>query len=451
MAARERLEIHRHSKFQRLVVHQRPRSRFYQARCHIDGRLFTNSCKTAELTTAMRIASEWYRSLLRDQQAQYGRHPSKDVDPTLSEKFADYKRTLKDAAALHAQWRWNAIHDFWGRKSIHSITPSAFHEFYARRRRNNISNHTLHKDVTLIRQILKYCAETELLTSLPIIPRIGKIAHNPRKWLDRVQWEILHKASRLRIEQATERPRLQRMRQDCHDFMVFMLNSMLRVDELRNLTFGDCRVVENADKQRVLELNVRISKTGPRSGVLCTAPATFVFDRRVQGHAPGDKVFPRSCGREFKRLLESADLYRDGAVTRNLKSLRATSISFRILERADVAMVAKNAGTSINSINNFYARYLRGTDAIEQMTKLRDEYMLRDIEKHQDDLDAVKEMEAHPRWNLVTGDKEKDLQNRRRIMKKIAKKYQERRAKRDREYRALVEQRKAARKKTLPD
>jgi hypothetical protein len=446
--SRRELEIHRHPKYPRLVVHQRPRSSFYQARCSIDGKPFTHSCGTPEFTTALKIAGDWYKSLLRDQQARHGRHPSKEIDPILSEKFLDYRNTLSKTAKKYAQWRWDAISAFWGRRSIRSITSSTFHEFYKLRRRNKISNHTLHKDVTVIRQILKYCAETELLSSLPIIPRVGKIDHTPRKWLDRVQWELLHKTSRYRIDEAEDRPRLRRVRQDCHDFAIFMLNSMLRVDELRNLTFGDCRIVKTAKQEEVLELNVRVSKTGPRSGVLCTVPATLVFKRRLGDHGPSDKIFPRSCGREFQRLLIHANLYEDGDNRRNLKSLRATSISFRILEGADVTIVAKNAGTSINSINNFYAKYLRGADAIEQMTRLTDEYMLREVEKHQDRIDKFREIDAAQLLEK-TGDQKTDAARRRKTLR-ILKKYTDKDNRRRADFAELRQRRRAEKKKVLP-
>ena len=60
------------------------------------------------------------------------------------------------------------------------------------------------------------------------------------------------------------------------------------------------------------------------------------------------------------------------AETRNQKSLRATAISFRVLDgSANLALIARNAGTSIGSIDLFYAKYLRGTDDLDAITTIK--------------------------------------------------------------------------------
>ena len=198
--------------------------------------------------------------------------------------------------------------------------------------------------------------------------------------------------STYRVKAATGWPRnLERRRQDCHDFAIFMIASMLRVDELRHLTFGDCKKIKNSEGRTILELNVRVSKVRPRSGVVCTEPATLVYDRRLGQHGPDDLLFPRSCVREFPKLLKAAELYEDGKDRRNLKSLRATSISFRLLEGVNVTMVAQNAGTSIGSIDKFYAKHLRGTDDVDKMSKTTNKYILESIRRHEEELDKIRE------------------------------------------------------------
>ena len=87
--------------------------------------------------------------------------------------------------------------------------------------------------------------------------------------------------------------------------------------------------------------------------------------------ADEDLIFKDDSVRAFQSLLKAADLYEDGdGNTRNRKALRATGISFRILEGANVTLIANNSGTSINSISNFYAKHLRGTDDIDALTSI---------------------------------------------------------------------------------
>ena len=50
----------------------------------------------------------------------------------------------------------------------------------------------------------------------------------------------------------------------------------------------------------------------------------------------------------------------------------ATAISFRVLDgSANLALIARNAGTSIGSIDLFYAKYLRGTDDMDALTSIK--------------------------------------------------------------------------------
>ena len=373
------VETHEHPKYPRLTLQLRNISRFYQARTFLDGRLLYHSTKTDRLTTALKLGGERYVSLVREHEAYARQHPVKTLNPTMAEAFVSYRSNLETTEQTeYADQKWSPIRGFWGTRYAREITPADFHDFYAWRRTRGrtgrgVGNHTLHKDTTLIRQILKYAAEKQILTSLPVIPSAGKVAHNPRKWLNHTEWKHLLKVSKRRIAAAKRNKRLLAQRNDCHDFMVFMVHSMMRVEEVRHLTFGDCRVVRNTKGSEVLVCDVRQSKTGPRPNVVCLVGAAGVYKRRKGDHAPSDLIFPRTTTAAFRELLSAANLYQDGdGNTRNLKSLRATGISFRVLDgSADIALIAKNSGTSIQSINDFYAKYLRGTDDIDALTNVQ--------------------------------------------------------------------------------
>ena len=367
------VERHTHPKHPRLVLLLTTGSRNFLARTYLSGKLRYKSTSTPNLTTSLRLAADWYEDLIRrvlSAKAPRPRHSK--VVRTMSDAFGHYWQTLGVQPRQRAEQSWGPLREFWGEREIDDITPAVFKEFYARRRATGIGNSTLHKNATLVRQILKHCAEEEMITSLPFIPRIGKIAHNPRKWLAPDEWKQLQQASRQRIKDA-DNIRTRQQRQDCHDFMTFMVHSMMRVDEVRNLRFGDCRLATNSQGHDVLIVNVRISKTGPRPGVVCLVGAAAVYKRRkTEKTQDTDLIFPRHTREAFKALLKATNLYEDAdGHRRNLKALRATGISFRILEGANVTLVANNSGTSITSISNFYAKYLRGTDDVDALTQIK--------------------------------------------------------------------------------
>ena len=366
------VEKHTHPKHPRLALLLTSATQNFLARTYLNGKLRYKSTSTPKLTTAFRVAAEWYDDLLRSAQARNSprlAHPK--VVRTMEDAFAHYKLQLPPKQQQYAKQSFGPLRKFWGEREIGEITPTLFKEFYARRRASGISNHTLHKNTTIIRQILKHCAEEEMITSLPFIPRIGRIAHNPRKWLTPDEWKHLQKVSRQRIKDA-DNIRTRQQRQDCHDFMTFMVHSMMRVDEVRNLRFGDCRLATNKQGHDVLIADVRVSKTGPRPNAVCLVGAAAVYKRRkTEEKKDEDLIFSQHTRDAFRALLKAANLYEDAdGNRRNLKALRSTGISFRILEGAPITLVANNSGTSINSISNFYAKYLRGTDDVDALTQI---------------------------------------------------------------------------------
>lgn len=84
-------------------------------------------------------------------------------------------------------------------------------------------------------------------------------------------------------------------------------------------------------------------------------------------------MFPHHCRDGFRELLIAADLHEDHfGFTRNLKSMRATAISTRILENPtlNLAVIARNAGTSVAMIDNFYAARLTAEMSKHELSQM---------------------------------------------------------------------------------
>jgi hypothetical protein len=362
-------EQHVHPKYPRLVIDLRSKSRFYQARTFLDGRLLQHSTKTPELTTAMRLAAEWYLSLLREQP----QHPRIAPDSSFAELFPGYKASRHTKARqLCAHDKWNPIRAFWGQKLVTNISPKTFLEFYQWRRKNDrVCNSTLHKDVVLVRQMMKYAADQGIIDALPRVPNPGRIPSRGRKWLNHDEWKHLLAVSDERMRDATNNPRLLTQRRDCHDFAVFMVHSMMRVEELRHLRFSDCRVDTNSQGEEILVCDVE-GKTGPRQCV-CLPGAASVYKRRYREDQKTALIFPHKTRDAFRSLLEAAKLQVDpSGHTRNLKWLRSTGISFRVLDgSADIFAIARNAGTSVQMVDDFYAKPLGALMKKDELTRIR--------------------------------------------------------------------------------
>ena len=363
-------ESHPHPKYPRLAVQLRRKSRFYQGVVFLDGRKRQKSLKTDRLSTAFKLGEEWYTKLLRASVSEARQHPIDRLgtDPTVGEVFADYRLTLPTAKRAYADMKWSTIADFWRTMAVTDVTPQVFRQFYTWRRRHKtpqgtvIKNNSIHKDMMVVRQVLNYAIEEKHIAALPIIPKVGKIAANPRPWLTRGEFDTLIDASTKRRDAAGQNSRLYTQRNDLHEFVFFMVESMMRVSEVRELTVGQCRVVEGDGEKHEPHLVIDVvGKTGHRTAVAGgLAPA--ILARRSDGLKGRDRLWSHGQRDAFRELLIAAGLRTDQfGNNRNLKSLRATAISFRILEQApnpDLLMIARNAGTSVAMIDTFYAKRL---------------------------------------------------------------------------------------------
>ena len=329
------VERHTHPDFPRLKIQLRRRSRYYQACIYLDGRLVQKSLKTDKLTTALRLGEEWYRQQLRASVQEAKRHPLDRLasDPTVNELYISYRSILAASKREYADMKWGPIAPYWRALKVSDIDAGTFREFYAWRRSRRtrqgttLKNHTLHKDVMLVRQILKFAVEEGHLPQLPSIPKVGRIEANPRPWFTREEWDHLVRVSTERAYDDKGTARVRQQRLDLDDFLTLMIESMMRVNEVRTLTVGQVQVVpEREDKPPYLRIDVK-GKTGHRVAV-AGGLAVWVFERRSAGLGPKDRLFAHGQHEAFKALLIAAGLREDASGhQRNLKSVRATAIS----------------------------------------------------------------------------------------------------------------------------
>ena len=362
------VERHKHPKYPRLTILLRADSKYYQAITFLDGKPKQGSLKTSQLPAALKLAEDWYKRELRSSVTFGRQHPIAKLttDPTKGELFKAYLNDLPRTKQPYALQKWGPIQHFWRARLLSDVTTATFKQFYTWRRSRgtdaeSLSNNSLHKDVTLVRQILKHAVNDSLLTQVPVIPPSGKIDANPRPWLTLSEYKHLVEVGIQRIGTAPN-ARVREQRRDLHELIGFLHHSMMRVGELRNLRYRDCKVMENKDEDTYLVCEVT-GKRGTRTCVTRTNCAV-IYEQRVErlNPEPDDLVFEHHSRDAFRELLVAAKLRTDArGFERNLKSIRATAISHMLLfnKNVNLLMVARNAGTSVAMIDQFYARRLR--------------------------------------------------------------------------------------------
>jgi hypothetical protein len=367
------LESHRHPKLPRLALDLRADSRYWQARTFLDGKVRLKSTKVETLPAALRIAEDWYKHELRASITEAREHPLDRLatTPTIGELYANYRTTLTKARRAYCDTKWGAVGPFWRAVAVTDVTAAKIRDYYATRRRQKTqygdvpTNNTLAKDMTLVRAVLKFAIEEQHIPHLPPMPKPGKIAANPRPWLTRDESDHLLKLAMDRVGTATNK-RTATQRADLYDFLVTMVESCMRVEELRQLM---ARQITFRETYALVDVR---GKRGHRQAVV----GGLAFDTlkaRSDGLKPGDRLWRYSQRDGFANLLEAAGLATDAfGNPRNLKALRCTGISFKVLAGApnpNLVAISRNVGASVEVLDRYYLKRLSGEMFAADMAK----------------------------------------------------------------------------------
>ena len=240
------------------------------------------------------------------------------------------------------------------------------------------ARNTIHNEIVTLSMVLKTAQRHGWIEQVPDLSdpyrRQSKVEHRP--WFTPNEYKMLYEATR-RNAATPKHPRFKWHAEQLHDFVLFMANTGLRPDEVKQLEFRDVEIVEDDwSGQRILEIEVR----GKRGTGYCKSMPGAVrpFERlrdRPRPIAPEkagdeeeatappsltDRLFPNEFKKMFNGLLAENHLKFDRAgKARTAYSLRHSYICFRLLEGADIYQVAKNCRTSVEMIEKHYAAHLK--------------------------------------------------------------------------------------------
>lgn len=229
---------------------------------------------------------------------------------------------------------------------------------------------TIHNEIVTLSLTLKTAHRHGYIQQVPDLSdpyrRHTKVSHRP--WFTPKEYKQLYTATRKNAANP-KNPRFKWYAEQLHDFILFMTNTGLRPDEVKQLEFRDVDIVTDEwSGDKILEIEVR----GKRGVGYCKSMTGAVRPfERLRGRSrptddgkrpvkPTDRLFPNEFKKMFNGILTDNDLKfdRDGKA-RTAYSLRHSYICFRLLEGADIYQIAKNCRTSVEMIEKHYAAHLK--------------------------------------------------------------------------------------------
>jgi hypothetical protein len=284
--------------------------------------------------------------------------------------------------------RWSLQNADWGllkwfgSKDARKITTREFTQYmdHLTKKRPDLTASTKNTIMAAFRNVLKTARDDGAIDVIPNTPR-AKQRDNPRPFFrfyplvsrkDDVYKKVLDTAKQLAREGVTVRGIT--VTDELYDLILFLAHSFVRpiVSEVYAIRHSDVTVAKNPKRLIVI---VRDGKTGFRAAN--TMPGAVAVYERIRKRYPDaheqDYIFlpqyknrvtaSKIFQRQFKELMTRASIETDSITGKKhtIYSIRHTAICMRIIlsgGKVNIFNLAKNAGTSVDQIERFYARNL---------------------------------------------------------------------------------------------
>ena len=375
-----------------LAIYKVNASPYYRVRVWVPSqkRRIVRTTKTANRVEAISIAEEFLntlgsRGVLKEvpQNRTFDNFANKLL---LNEKArgerGEISRRLWSVTKFYLNHKkWGILRRF-AKTDITTIQTKHYHQYldWVQEQDSSLRPATINQIASAFSKVLKLAQQEGIIDSIPATPRV-KRQDNPRSFfrfyplVDRKhdEYQLLLKTAKVMAEEKV-RVRETIVTDELYDFILFMTHSFMRPteSEIYALTHRDIAI---ADDPKRLIITIRKGKTGHR--ISNTMPAAVAVYNRIklrhQGYTNNDFLFlpgyknrssaKRIMQRQFNALLERCHLKQDrySNTVHTIYSLRHTAICMRIIlseGQVNIFNLAKNAGTSVDQIERFYARNL---------------------------------------------------------------------------------------------
>jgi hypothetical protein len=277
-----------------------------------------------------------------------------------------------------------------GHKDVREIATKDFTAFIRRimERRKDLSSSTHNQMRTVFRKVMKVALLEGAIQFIPDAPKLNHSRHNSRTFFrfhpivskEKDEYQALIETAQIMKEEGVEVRGIP-VTDELRDIILFTVHSFVRptISELYAIKHADVTIAKNP---RRLLLTIRKGKTGHR--IIDTMPAAVsVYERITKRNEnyrnQDDYIFlpqyrnretaKRVVMRQFNELLDRTHLKTDvfTGQTHSMYSLRHTCLCMRLVlseGKVNLFALAKNSGTSVEMLQNFYLRNLPNTSEL---------------------------------------------------------------------------------------
>jgi integrase len=389
----------------KLVVFKIPASRYWWCRYFTGSKVVKESTKTENKSQAITHAKKFYETILLRERNLLPIGKSSSFERFANELLIEQDRLIKRGdrnPLLNVNDKQKLNHDllpFFRDFKINEISYKHINQFVDTLTERSLSSSSIKNHLNLLHKILQLALREGAISNIPTFPKI-KIKDYPRGWFTSEEYEYLREvATELADQQYEVRGHI--ITEELRLIITFMVNTFLRPSDLKELKHRNIQVVYG--EHSFLRITPDTSKT-ENTPVISMAVATKIYDDVIEfqksqsrGVSKDDFVFfPHLRGensknlkgkdntnrdyalqtirRQFEELLKISELkHTPSGQPRTLYSLRHTAIMFRLIkgDKIDSLTLAKNARTSVEMLERFYAKHLTAEMNVDKLHSIK--------------------------------------------------------------------------------
>lgn len=388
---------------------------YWQARCFHKFKTYTRSMHTSDKKRAFSNARLFYEELVSsDIVARLSVRKCETSDATLFSVLAIkvlelesgkvHRGELTEKSLKITRYRLNkSVLPIFGQLPVSQISYLHLESYVAKLSKQGLTGVAVGMYLVIVRKVLNYALRSNIITHLPAFPKV-KAIRIPRggftlkeyhcllqtAWRMRgTTYEMQTRAKQMRVEGAVGK--VVTMPAEMTRLIGFMVNSFVRPSDVKLIQHKHVEIIR-ADNTY---LRLTLPETKKHDKPIVTMRAAvgiyqrLLTDAKAQGYGkPDDYVFlPYLKTRRdhairhmeflFNWLLDETGLAIGlKGQKRTLYSLRHTSITLRLLygQGIDLLTLARNARTSVEMVERFYASTLNGEMNIDMLQSKRDKH-----------------------------------------------------------------------------
>jgi site-specific recombinase XerD len=370
-----------------LVIYKSAASRFYWVRCYFNGKYKVKTTKFETVKSAKEFAAQFYKDTLLSSITTKTSNRNKQfaVVGNLFFQSTEKNSTASTYKTDYNRYTQHILKEF-NQQDVDTITNAQISQFVEKLLSTGIKPATIKHHIIVLRKILKFAIANDLMTNLPVFPRItGKLQTSlKRDYLTVPEYDLICECAE---ELAKKNIVVQgvTITVEMKYLIQFMVNSFIRPSDLRVLKNKHISKLKDG-KVEWLELTHPATKTN--ANAVQAMPASVHIYRKLMDHRKQLKIktslndyvfFPQYKDKErdkvmqivaklFKRIVAETGIEIKTDKKLTLYSLRHTAIMMRLtIGQVDTLSLARNARTSQAMIDKFYAAHLTTNQVRKQL------------------------------------------------------------------------------------